>query len=258
MKSFITKALLVLFIITVSSSVLAQKKKSGIISYEMLVSYNFEGVYDHPKWDMLINKLPKKAISYFDLTFNEKKALYAENISKREPISGYLQVAIEKVGEKKGPKETLRKVFTDLVNNKKLEEVEFMTREFLIESKLEVLPWKITTDKIKVLNYVCTGAELKDGDDTIVAYFTSEIPVSIGPDKYNSLPGAVLAVEKNGELMILATSVEIKDVEVEELKKLKRRKFLSSKEFDIIKKDKIEEFNRTLLSRNNKNKKGKQ
>ena len=64
-----------------------------------------------------------------------------------------------------------------------------MTRKFLIDSEMTPILWKLTSKRKKVMDYVCMGAEIKEGDDTITAWFSAGIPVSAGPEIYYSLLG---------------------------------------------------------------------
>jgi GLPGLI family protein len=123
-------------------------------------------------------------------------------------------------------------------------QVEFMTRHFRIVNEIDKPAWKLTDKRTKILDYTCISAELQKGEDVYVAYFTSEIPVSLGPDEFIGLPGLVLAVEKNGETVYLATSVELGPLE-ESIPESKDGKKVSQQEFDNILQEKVREFEET-------------
>jgi GLPGLI family protein len=53
----------------------------------------------------------------------------------------------------------------------------------------------------------------------ITAWYTDKIRPFLGPERHNTLPGAVLAVDiNNGERVILAKSVEMRELKKNELK----------------------------------------
>lgn len=56
------------------------------------------------------------------------------------------------------------------------------------------LTWEITKEKKTIGKYSCQKANLKNVSGVSV-WFTSEIPVAIGPDIYHGLPGFVLEAE---------------------------------------------------------------
>ncbi len=71
----------------------------------------------------------------------------------------------------------------------------FMSRTFLIEDKLVKPAWQLTNETIKIGDYVCKKALLNDGDNTITAWFTEEIPSNDGPQEYFGLPGLIMKVK---------------------------------------------------------------
>jgi len=146
------------------------------------------------------------------------------------------------------PRPKLQKVYYDLGKNEKIEQVEFMTRNFLISGPIKRKAWKLTNKKTKILDHTCMGAELKKGEDTILAYFTSEIPVSLGPDEFTGLSGLILAIEKNGETVFLATSIDLRPPANESLSEPKDGRKVTQEEFDDILKDKVKEYEETKSS----------
>lgn len=124
-------------------------------------------------------------------------------------------------------------------HNKKLlfQQTNFMSRTFLIEDKLEKNNWEITNETIKIGNYTCQKATLKQGQSIITAWFTSEIPSNEGPRNFYGLPGLILKVETKTEI-IEATKFEILKTPVEITKPTKGKK-VTRKEFETIKAEKI-------------------
>jgi GLPGLI family protein len=52
----------------------------------------------------------------------------------------------------------------------------------------------------------------------ITAWYTDQIRPSLGPDRYNTLPGTVLAVDiNNGERVLVARSIEVRELKKNEL-----------------------------------------
>lgn len=137
--------------------------------------------------------------------------------------------------------------YTDLNNKLSLHQTSFMGKEFLISAELIKPKWKLTGEKIKYLGYVCQKAEMTLVEDekekNVVAWFTSEIPVAIGPDKYNQLPGAILMISvDNGKKEIKATKVELKPNEETLLEQPKNGKKVSMAEYEEIIDKKMKEL----------------
>ncbi len=84
-----------------------------------------------------------------------------------------------------------------------------MTREFLVESSLDNKGWKLDPTRKKIGEYICMKATMNLEGDTVTAWFAPELPVPAGPAEYYGLPGVVLAVERLGETVLLATSIDL-------------------------------------------------
>jgi len=135
------------------------------------------------------------------------------------------------------------RIFCDLKNKKKIEQREFMTRVFLIESELGDTTWKLTGKQKTILNYPCQEAVKTNKDKKVSAWFTPAIPVSTGPDKFESLPGLVLSVDINdGEHTVNATSVEFAAIDKSILVKPKEGKKVTMEQYRKIVDDKMKEM----------------
>ena len=119
-------------------------------------------------------------------------------------------------------------LFKDLKTKRILEErYSLDDKDFIVDADFEVFDWKISSETKKIGNYNCikatatvkvTEKQQKDyqerlknrkstsafllqppTDTEIIAWFSNEIPISNGPDKYQGLPGLILELtSKNG------------------------------------------------------------
>jgi GLPGLI family protein len=81
---------------------------------------------------------------------------------------------------------------------------------------------------------VCKQAYYTDDErkQTITAWYTDVLRSFLGPDRYNSLPGAVLAIDiNNGERVIAATQIEVRPLKKNELKEPTIGQKITEKEF---------------------------
>ena len=141
--------------------------------------------------------------------------------------------------------------YLNFEEKKSLHQTAFMGKDFLIESDIEKPKWKLTNEKIKYLGFVCQKAEMtREGEsegeeERIVAWFTSEIPVPLGPSGYNSLPGAILMINvDDGQTEIKATEVSLESISQDQLKRPTKGKRVSPEEFDRIVEEKTKEMER--------------
>lgn len=108
--------------------------------------------------------------------------------------------------------------FCDFSLGKKVEQRDFMDKRFLVSDSIQKNNWKLTEETKTILNHLCRKAtaqrigkrmsmgmengkmERKEVDDTttMIAWFTTDIPVPVGPEVQGQLPGIILELETNG------------------------------------------------------------
>ena len=118
--------------------------------------------------------------------------------------------------------------FCDFDKARKTELREFFDKKFLITDSIRRGNWKLSDETKTILNHVCRKAtsqrigkrmmmsmdngkmERKEIDDTssIIAWFTTDIPVSAGPEVQGQLPGLILSLETNNGRTVY-TALEI-------------------------------------------------
>lgn len=135
--------------------------------------------------------------------------------------------------------------------DRKVEQREFATKQYLVGDSLRKLNWKLTGESKNILGYSCQQAittrvgkrmtmsmdngvmSRKEVTDTsqIIAWFTPAIPVAAGPDFQGQLPGLILQTDINGTPSYKAIEVSPK-VDVETIKEPKSGKKVTVDEFN--------------------------
>ena len=239
-----------LFILLILSAGLLSQPITGTVTYQQITKLDFETVFDQQGMNAITDyfggELPESKKQQKILFFAEKASLF-ENDQSGEATDVRIRNIQMRMDMMRPPRPKLEKVYFNFEDNQKIEQVEFMTRNFCIVDEIKNPAWKLTDKSTKVLDYTCMGAVLKNGDDIILAYFTSEIPISLGPDKFIGLPGLVLAVEKNGETVYLASSIDLGPLK-EAVPKPQDGDKVTQDEFDNIVKDKVREYEESQKS----------
>ncbi|WP_299118785.1 GLPGLI family protein [uncultured Tenacibaculum sp.] len=158
-----------------------------------------------------------KATASFELLFKEDKSIYK------------LKPNFDKNGERK------KINFFEIVGGgdgvfysekgKVIESVNKYDELFLIE--YPHIEWDITQEKKKIGNYICYKAISKD---KTVAWFTPQVPLNLGPNKYNGLPGLILEVEI-GKISIRALKINFKKLQDIDIQKPTKGKKITEKEY---------------------------
>ncbi|WP_228439943.1 GLPGLI family protein [Chryseobacterium phocaeense] len=71
-------------------------------------------------------------------------------------------------------------------------------KHYLIIDDKPSIDWKIGKDKKDILGYTCTSATGSFRGREYTVWFTTQIPVSLGPWKLDGLPGLILKAEDKG------------------------------------------------------------
>lgn len=123
-------------------------------------------------------------------------------------------------------------LYINFTNQKIIEQTELGEKSYLIIDTVKVLPWKLTEETKTVLKYNCKKAALvTQRGQNIVAWYTEDIITPAGPEMFNGLPGAVLALDINeGEMAYTALEVSTK-ADKKELKEPAKGKTTSRAEY---------------------------
>jgi GLPGLI family protein len=98
---------------------------------------------------------------------------------------------------------------------------DFMGKKYRIEDTLKITPWKLSVETKTILGYNCQKASYynEERQQNVVAWYTDKLRATLGPEGFNSLPGAILQVDINeGERIVTAIKIESRKLEKNELK----------------------------------------
>lgn len=217
------KHLFLLILITISTFLFSQNKE-GIATYEVTHKLEIKGMAG------LNIKLPDETKSSKKLTFKGDSSIY-EVIQKEKEVTQSNGIFMNFI-------EPDNKFFIDRNTQITKEKKEFLGKTFLIDSKFEPIKWHKTSEVKKIGDYFCQLATFRDTSKTIQAWFTPQVPVSVGPDKYGDLPGLiVLLIVDEGK-----TIYSLKNLELKSIDKIiipKKGKKVTQDEYDKIIEEKL-------------------
>jgi len=86
-------------------------------------------------------------------------------------------------------------VYTDLSVNSQISQKKVFEETFLVKDTTRKIKWKITDETREIAGYSCRRANAIILDSIyVVAFYTTEIPISGGPENFSGLPGMILGV----------------------------------------------------------------
>ena len=200
--------------------------------------------------------------TYF-LDFNQNESVYK------------IKAQLGKPGKRNFSFSANRILYKDLKNKTYIQKAPLFDEIYLITDSLPDYHWKITGETKKIGNYTVIKAEgteivkkrsKKNKDQKeikwetkekkVIAWFTPEIPISNGPSKYSGLPGLIMELDKNGEVLLLKELI-VNPTKFNEIKKPEKGKNVNEKEFKKIRMKQMQKMQKMYKSRrNDRNSKG--
>ena len=206
-------------------------QNEGIITYEVTV--NNHRLLPADRQDMKA-MIPEYRTSKQQLFFNTNESIYKPLIEDDDEEDTHAPGPGGGGGRFRFRMQGATNYF-DQTSNIMLSQMDLMGKKYLITDTLKPAPWKFGTETKVIQGYDCMQAYYTTEDDrkqVITAWFTSKLRPSLGPERYNTLPGAVLAIDiNNGERVIVAKKIELRELKKNELKAPSEGEKVSQAEF---------------------------
>lgn len=201
----------ILVSLTAAQFVLAQTE--GVINYETKINVHRNLPADRQEMKAMI---PEFRYVKDVMVFNSNESLYKPVIEDEEDDQvaggGGMQMRFARPQNE------------NYVNQEKSKRIllqDFMGKKYLIEDSLSVMAWKFGTESKELNGYTCKQASFynEERKQNIVAWYTDKLRPFLGPENFNTLPGAVLQVDINdGERVITAKTIELRPLKKNEMK----------------------------------------
>jgi GLPGLI family protein len=220
-----TKALATVSCLVLSVSLVQAQQKEGKVVYErtsqMQARFNINGE------DQVV---PQTRKDNFEVIFGNNQSLWKASEKDEDDAHSFSNEGGAQIRMIVADNNDV--LFTNFETGKRTEKREFLDKTFIIDDSVRSLKWKMTGETKTILDKPCMKAvatnittrttmtmddgkmERKEVQDTstIIAWFTSNIPVSAGPAEYQGqLPGLILEMDiANGRQKFVATSISEK------------------------------------------------
>lgn len=231
--------------------------QQGVITYENRVNMHRNIPADRQEMKAM---MPEFRTTKMQLIFNGEESLYKPIIEDEEEQFT--------AGGGGGPRFSFRMPKTETYTNSSTSMIlslqELMGKKYLITDTVKMSPWKFGTETKDIMGYACkmayftlttemTTMRIENGTPTpekrtitqeITAWFTDQIRPSLGPERYNTLPGTVLALDvNNGERVIVARNVELRELKKDELKVPDANTKVTQAEFRKLQEEQMQKMN---------------
>ena len=255
--------LLVTMVVLSLSNLMAQVKEGKLI-FERKI--NMHKMITDPE---MRRNIPEFRSEKFELVFNDKATIFKTLPSEDAP-DPFANSGAPGSGGSRGMSFMFRmpetNTYTDIASQMQYEARSIFENDYLIIDTLKPNSWKLSDETKTIANYVCKKATTsvapmaftmriggfggdrrggggRNGGDTtkqadrkpkeieIVVWYTEAIPLSIGPDTYSGLPGAILEVDSDNGSNVISALNYIPKYSPKELKQPTKGKKMNRAQF---------------------------
>jgi GLPGLI family protein len=219
MKTIILKTIVLYFYFTLS--IIAQSN-NGQIKYTQIVNnYKNKSVLIFDKEESIYKNAIFKEDKEFEVKIDEDNSkinLYF-NTDKNSPITQGLYTSLKS-----------NLIIENIYLAKNLKAIEFDT--IFVKEKTKNIEWELFDETKKINNFLCQKASCNFRGRTFIAWFTNDIPVSLGPWKLNGLPGLILeAYDSKNQVFFYAEEILFNSNNKIEEKLFLDKNYITPKEF---------------------------
>ena len=176
--------------------------------------------------DQMMEMLKKQFEKTYILNFNKEESIYKEEEALSAPNPQGMDVVMIMAGGSDV-------LYKNIKEKRFVNQNESFSKVFLIKDDLNEIEWKLESETRNIGDYTCfkatttrevedveseisfdghedlntTDEEPKMKEITITAWYTPQIPVSVGPGNYHGLPGLILEINDGTETVICSKIV---------------------------------------------------
>jgi GLPGLI family protein len=245
-KLFIQSGIMNSIIVTLSvvllllgNSVHAQAQ-AGVIEYDFTADLHRN---IPPEREAMKAMIPQYRESRHQLLFNAQTSLYKEMADEAADLP--------QQGPGRGMRMAMQiprsETYIDRERNEIIVQQDFNGTTYLISEPLELGPWRMDDEILEIAGYNCMMAWKNDTilNQEITAWFTMDLPPFLGPERYTTLPGTVLAVDiNNGERVWVAREIILEEPDETLIQQPTRGQKLTRDEFNEMMREQLEKMNR--------------
>lgn len=219
--------LFLILIATISVLPVSAQIAEGEITYEYRVDVHRS---IPPEREEMKAMIPQFRTENYVLVFNAYERFY-------KPVVDLNQVATGGGGRRMMFRSPKMEVYTNNETQEWIGAQEFMGKSYLIVDSITLAPWRLGSELMDIAGHRCQMAWYTDTvtNEEITVWFTLTIQPFMGPDRFVSLPGTILAVDiNNGEKVWVARNIVARPLEKDEIKKPTRGEKISRQDFQTM------------------------
>ncbi|HVG40574.1 MAG TPA: GLPGLI family protein [Chitinophagaceae bacterium] len=233
--------------------------KEGRVVYERTIQMRLQGVSEE-----VAAQMPRSRTDVFELLFGNNQSLWQNLPTANEEQQNTFSGA--------GGTVVVRQQFTNEVTHynfatgKRVDLREVGDKNYLVDDSVRKLAWKITDETKTILGHTARKAtaqrigtrpmvSMENGEmkrtevaDTasIIAWFTTDVPVPAGPEFGGQLPGLILELDMNKGRMVYKAIELSPKVKLDAIKEPKGGKHITQAQYDAERLKMLDQMRRNM------------
>ncbi|HWB28051.1 MAG TPA: GLPGLI family protein [Chitinophagaceae bacterium] len=201
------KYVLLTYGLVCAAGIYAQTKQ-GTIVYERKID-----VHRHMQDEQMKAMVPQFQTANYDLVFKDSITVYkaAPKDDAPDPFDNGGGGGAHIVMRFNGPGDD-GVLYKNFGSNQQLQESTLDDKKYIVTDSIKQPQWKLADETQTILNHVCKKATTTtERGSNVVAWYTEDIQVPAGPDRFCGLPGAILKIDiDSGSVVFTATDIQPK------------------------------------------------
>jgi GLPGLI family protein len=264
------KSITIFFLAFLSVATFAQKDFQGKAMYMSKTSMDmsrFGNDMTEQQKQQMMNRMKSVLEKTYTLTFTKTESSFKEDVKLETPGTD---------GPGWGRSNGQGSIYKSLKDKEMIEDVEQFSKRFLIVENMDQPQWQLTSESKQIGNYTVYKATMTIEDKTIdfgsifgrgnnnqngdkknepkmidvVAWYSPQVPVSAGPDRYWGLPGLILELSA-GRTTMLCTEIVMNPSEKIVIQKPNKGDKVDREEYNKVIKEKTDELKERFQGRGN-------
>ena len=213
--------------------------QQGTITYDRIVKLNIELP---PEMESMRDQIPTENKTRMTLHFNEWESVWQAAEEQEEGGDRSFGGGGMMFRMSRGAREQ-NVTYINHEDGLMTERRDFMGRTFLIKDEQPTLAWKLTGEQSEFSGYLVQRATAVRDSSTVEAWFSPQIPVTVGPGPFGGLPGAILVLTiDDGQTTFTATDIALAELPEGTIVAPEEGKEVTQAEFDEIMEEKMKEM----------------
>ena len=232
------KKYILAILVCASWAFISKEVSEGVITYTAKINMHKRIPAEQ---DEMKKMIPEFNTSQHMLVFNEMSSLYKavpvdENPFDAQAGAGGGRMVMRMINQ--------NETYFDRDEDMVIQLREFMGKNYLTKNDSKRLPWKLGSDTKEIQGYLCKNAFFNDENEReILAWYTEELRIPIGPDRFHGLPGLIMEVNINDDEMVISIEkMDFRSLKKNELKEPKGGQEISDEEYRAMMQEQMEKM----------------